>query len=59
MGVFKLMGVSLDMMKGNVFKLFVLNFSFIGWYIFLIVIFGIGLLWLILYVGVINCNFYR
>ena len=59
MGVFKSMGASLDMMKGNVLKLFVLNFSFIGWYILSIATLGIGLLWLIPYVGVTNCNFYR
>ncbi|HBF0843662.1 TPA: DUF975 family protein [Clostridioides difficile] len=59
MGVFKSMGASLDMMKGNVLKLFILNFSFIGWYILSIVTLGIGLLWLIPYVGVTNCNFYR
>ncbi|KPI53449.1 DUF975 family protein [Clostridioides difficile] len=59
LGVFKAMGASLDMMKGNVLKLFVLNLSFIGWYILAIVTLGIGLLWLIPYVGVTNCNFYR
>ena len=59
MGVFKSMGASLDMMKGNVLKLFILNFSFIGWYILSIITLGIGLLWLIPYVGVTNCNFYR
>lgn len=59
MGVFKSMGASLDMMKGNVLKLFVLNLSFIGWYILSIFTLGIGLLWLVPYVGVTNCNFYR
>ncbi|MCC0732366.1 DUF975 family protein [Clostridioides sp. ZZV14-6048] len=59
LGVFKAMGASLDMMKGNVLKLFILNLSFIGWYILTIFTLGIGLLWLIPYIGVTNCNFYR
>ncbi|WP_294405492.1 DUF975 family protein [uncultured Clostridium sp.] len=52
-------GYSKEMMKGNKWRLFCLNFSFIGWSILCIFTLGIGLLWLFPYIEAANAAFYR
>ena len=46
-------------MDGNKWRLFCLNFSFIGWAILASLTFGIGYLWLIPYIQASNANFYE
>lgn len=46
-------------MKGNKWKLFCLQFSFIGWAIVCVFTFGIGYLWLTPYMNAANANFYE
>lgn len=46
-------------MKGNKWKLFCLQFSFIGWAIVCVFTFGIGSLWLTPYMNAANANFYE
>ncbi len=50
---------SKEMMSGNRFRLFCLQFSFIGWYILCLFTFGIGNLWLKPYVQAATAAFYR
>ena len=50
---------SKENMKGNRFKLFCLEFSFIGWVILAVCTFGIGFLWLIPYIQVAEISFAR
>ena len=50
---------SKEMMKGNRFRLFCLEFSFIGWGILCGFTFGIGNLWLTPYVQASRAAFYR
>lgn len=52
-------GYSKEMMKGNKWRLFCLNFSFIGWSILCIFTLGIGFLWLFPYIEAANAAFYR
>ena len=49
---------SKKMMKGNKGKLFVLDLSFIGWYIIGSFVFGIGMLWVAPYHECTRANFY-
>ena len=51
--------LSEDMMKGHKKDLFILNLSFIGWYILSYFTFGILLLWLAPYMLVTTANFYN
>ena len=53
------MGLSIKMMKGNKWKFFVIELSFIGWAILSALTFGIGFLWLIPYISLTQANFYR
>lgn len=46
-------------MDGHKWEFFVLQLSFIGWYILGSIPFGIGLIWVIPYVSATNANFYR
>lgn len=46
------------MMKGNKWRLFKLNFSFIGWFILAMLTFGIGSFFLLPYVDAANAEFY-
>ena len=46
-------------MKGNKWKLFCLQFSFIGWAIVCVFTFGIGYLWLAPYMNAATANFYE
>jgi uncharacterized membrane protein len=50
---------SMAMMEGNKFKLFLLDLSFIWWFILCLFTLGIGLLWLIPYVGTAHAGFYE
>lgn len=53
------MSLSIKMMKGNKWRYFVIQLSFIGWAILAIITLGIGYLWLIPYVSLTQANFYR
>lgn len=46
-------------MKGHKWDFFILNLSFIGWYILCCLTFGIGFLWLSPYVQLAQCEFYE
>lgn len=50
---------SRKVMDGHKGELFVLDLSFIGWWLLSILTLGIGFLWLIPYVRVTHANFYR
>lgn len=58
-GVIGAMKLSMQMMKGNKWKYFVLELSFIGWGILSVITLGIGFLWLIPYVTLAVTNFYK
>lgn len=51
--------LSMKMMKGNKWKYFIIELSFIGWGILSILTFGIGFLWLSPYISLTQANFYR
>ena len=51
--------LSKKMMKGHKFDLFMLQLSFIGWYILSIFTFGIGMLWLVPYTTTAQAAFYQ
>ncbi|MGL5642008.1 MAG: DUF975 family protein [Paraclostridium sp.] len=51
--------LSMKMMKGNKWKYFVIELSFIGWGILSILTLGIGFLWLSPYISLTQANFYR
>lgn len=59
MPVIDAMKLSRKMMKGYKWKLFCLNFRFIGWYILSIFTLGIGFLFVIPYQACANIHFYR
>lgn len=46
-------------MMGHKWDLFILNLSFIGWFILCCFTFGIGFLWLVPYVQLAQCEFYE
>ena len=50
---------SRQLMDGHKWDLFVLNLSFIGWYILSVITFGIGYIWLLPYEQTTKANFYR
>jgi uncharacterized membrane protein len=50
---------SMKMMKGHKMKLFLLDLSFVGWWLLCILTLGIGLLWLIPYVQSARAAFYE
>lgn len=58
-GVFKSISLSIKMMKGHKWKLFVIWLSFIGWAILSILTLGIGFLWLSPYFTLTMANFYK
>lgn len=58
-GLIEAMKLSAKIMKGNKWKYFVLQLSFIGWAILSIITLGIGFLWLIPYVTLASTNFYK
>ena len=47
-----------QMMKGNKWRLFKLNFSFIGWFLLCVLTLGIGTFFLIPYIDAANAEFY-
>lgn len=51
--------LSQDMMRGHKYDLFYLGLSFIGWIILGIFTLGIGLLWVIPYIGTAQAAFYE
>ena len=51
--------LSKEIMRGNRFRLFCLDFSFIGWHILCAFTMGIGNLWLIPYIQASKAAFYR
>lgn len=50
---------SMKMMAGNKMRLFLLDLSFIGWFLLSCITFGIGLLWLMPYVQTARAAFYE
>ncbi|MBO5233600.1 MAG: DUF975 family protein [Prevotella sp.] len=50
---------SMRMMQGNKMKLFLLDLSFIGWFLLCILTLGIGLLFLYSYVNAAHAHFYE
>lgn len=50
---------SMRMMSGNKMRLFILDLTFIGWYLLGIITFGIGLLWVIPYHSSARIAFYQ
>lgn len=58
-GIIEAMKLSAKIIKGNKWKYFVLQLSFIGWAILSIITFGIWFLWLIPYVTLTSTNFYK
>lgn len=52
-------GFSKALMRGNKWRLFCLEFSFIGWTLLSILTMGIGFLWVIPYIEAANAAFYR
>ncbi len=50
---------SMAMMKGHKWQLFLLDLSFIGWFILCMLTFGIGFLWLTPYQGMARVVFYE
>ena len=47
-----------QMMKGNKWRLFKLEFSFIGWFVLCVLTLGIGTFFLIPYINAANAEFY-
>ena len=58
-GIMNVLRKSKDIMNGHKFDYFVLNLSFIGWYILSYFTLGILLLWLAPYIMVTTANFYN
>lgn len=50
---------SVELMKGNKIRLFLLYLSFIGWYVLGMVSFGIGFIWILPYVEATIAEFYN
>lgn len=50
---------SIEMMRGNKWRLFCLRFSFIGWYLLSLLTFGILFIWIIPYVETAMAEFYE
>lgn len=59
MGVMEALGTSKKIMNGHKWEYFVLNLSFIGWYILCYLTFGLLILWLAPYISVTTANFYN
>lgn len=59
MKVMDAIDASKQMMKGNKFRLFCLQFSFIGWHLLTLLTFGILSLWVHPYTEAANAAFYR
>lgn len=55
----EVMKLSESIMKGHKMRYFMLQLSFIGWYLVGILTFGIGFLWIMPYVQSTNAEFYR
>ncbi len=50
---------SIEMMRGNKWRLFCLDFSFIGWILLSILTFGILLFWIMPYMQTARAEFYQ
>lgn len=57
--LFEAIKLSIKMMKGHKWELFVLYLSFIGWAILCVITLGIGYLWLAPYMSLTFTNFYK
>ncbi|MDF2608609.1 MAG: hypothetical protein K0R92_83 [Lachnospiraceae bacterium] len=57
-GILDAISQSKELMRGNKYRLFCLSFSFIGWIMFSVITFGIGMLWLIPYMNASFAAFY-
>ncbi|HVI42449.1 MAG TPA: DUF975 family protein [Anaerovoracaceae bacterium] len=57
-GIMEALNESKRMMRGNKWKLFCMNLSFIGWGILCIFTLGIGFIWLVPYIEVTTIAFY-
>ena len=55
----EIMKLSESIMKGHKMRYFMLQLSFIGWYLVGFLTFGIGFLWIIPYIQSTNVEFYR
>lgn len=49
---------SYEMMQGNRLRLIFLQLSFIGWYLLIYLSFGVGMIWVLPYVGCTGAHFY-
>jgi uncharacterized membrane protein len=58
MGILDAINQSKEMMRGNKWRLFCLEISFIGWFILCLFTFGIGILWLHPYINAAVAAFY-
>ena len=47
------------MMDGHKMELFVLDLSFIGWYLLCVITFGIAFIWVAPYIQATKTNFYH
>lgn len=59
LGVMDSINKSVELMKGNKIRLFLLYLSFIGWYALGIISFGIGFIWILPYVEATIAEFYN
>lgn len=59
LSIFDALGRSVELMKGNKWRLFKLYFSFIGWHIVGMLTFGIGYLWITPYIQTAEATFYK
>lgn len=59
LGLIKAMKLSIKMMKGHKWELFVIQLSFIGWAILGLITLGIGYLWLTPYMTLTITNLYK
>lgn len=50
---------SKELMQGHKMELFMLNLSFIGWYLLIVITFGLAALWAAPYIQTTKANFYR
>ncbi|HZK01933.1 MAG TPA: DUF975 family protein [Anaerovoracaceae bacterium] len=59
MGIMEIIGESKRMMQGNKLKLFLLQLSFLGWAVLVVLTLGIGYFWLMPYIVASTVGFYE
>lgn len=57
-GILEAIKESKALMKGNRWRAFLLSLSFFGWFLFVVVTFGVGILWLVPYISCTYVQFY-